>query len=222
MDSQLELIAHRHCKRAYLDQPVPREILQQVFEAAANAPSSQNNQPWELAVLVGEARDGLSAKLCKDFDEGVAPNPDYQNRPKEMPKLLAARTSEYGQAFFDYKGIDRNDEAARKAHRRENFVFFGAPVELIFHLPANAAAGTFLDLGLFMQNVMLGLRLHGLSSCPQFSVASYSNTVRGHLGLSKDRIIISGMAVGFADEAASINRFVPARAPTTEFVCWFE
>lgn len=88
--------------------------------------------------------------------------------------------------------------------------------------PAIATAGTFLDLGLFMQNVMLGLRLHDLSSCPQFSVASYSDTVRGHLGLGEDRIIISGMAVGYADDAAPINRFVPDRAPTNEYVCWFE
>lgn len=222
MNSSLDLIAGRHCKRAYLKRPVRPEILMGVFEAAANAPSSQNNQPWEVAVLSGSARDDLSAKLCRNFDEGLVPNADYVNRPKDLPARLAARTSGYGQAMLEHKGIDRNDAAARKAHQRENYLFYGAPIELIFHLPANSVAGTFLDLGMFMQNVMLGLRIHGLSSCPQFSVAAYSDTVRKHLSLGEDRIIVSGMAVGYADDAAPINGFCPVRATVDEFVRWFD
>lgn len=218
----LNLIASRHCKRAFLNKPVPRDLLETVLRSAANGPSSQNNQPWQVAVLSGKSRDELSAKLIQNFDADVPPKADYLNRPSQMDDLLAARTQEYGKSFLAFIGIARDDDKARRLHRRENFLFFGAPTELIFHLPANAAAGTFLDLGFFMQNVMLGLIASGLGSCPQFSVASYAATVRDHLQLGEDRIIIAGMAVGFVDLVAPINQFVPRRAALEEYVAWFD
>ncbi len=139
-----------------------------------------------------------------------------------MDALLAARTQEYGKRVLAFKGILREDQEARRRHRRENFLFFGAPVEMIFHLPANAAQGTFLDLGFFMQNVMIGLSACGLGSCPQYSVASYASTVRDHLCLGEDAMVIAGMAVGYIDLVAPINRFVPPRADLEEYVAWFD
>jgi nitroreductase len=218
----LNLIASRHCKRAFLNQSVPRGLLETVLRCAANGPSSQNNQPWQVAVLSGKSRDELSAKLIHNFDADVLPKADYLNRPSQIDDLLAARIEEYGASFLEFKGIERDDREARRLHRRENFLFFGAPTELIFHLPANAAPGTFLDLGFFMQNVMLGLIACGLGSCPQYSVASYAATVRDHLRLGDDRMIIAGMAVGYVDVVAPINQFVPCRADLEEYVAWFD
>lgn len=180
----LALIASRHSKRSFTSRPVSRDILKAVLTAATNAPSSQNNQPWQVAVVTGARRDQLSAALCDAFDQGVAPTPDYLNRPKQLPPELQQRCEDYGRDFLTFKGIARDDAEGRHQHRRDNFLFYGAPVEMIFHLPANAAAGTFLDLGFFMQNVILGLEGYGLASCPQYSVASYSDVVRHHLGLS--------------------------------------
>jgi len=218
----LDLIASRHCKRAFLDEPVPRDLLETVLRTASHAPSSQNNQPWRVAVLSGTSRDRLSERLLRNFDDGLSPAADYLNRPQPMDPLLEARTKEYGESFLTFKGIGRDDAEARRGHRRENFLFFGAPVELIFHLPGNAAPGTFLDLGFFMQNVMLGLVARGLGSCPQFSVASYAATVRDHLQLGEDRIVVAGMAVGYVDADARVNQFVPRRADLREYVDWHD
>ena len=123
--------------------------------------------------------------------------------------------------LLTFKGIARDDAEGRHQHRRDNFLFYGAPVELIFHLPAAAAAGTFLDLGFFMQNVILGLESYGLASCPQYSVASYSDIVRHHLGLGTDRTIVSGLAVGYPDPTSRLNTFVPDRAATETFKQWY-
>jgi nitroreductase len=112
---------------------------------------------------------------------------------------LQQRESDYRAATFTHHEIDRDDEQARRNHRRRNFQFFDAPVELIFHLPRNAEAGNFLDMGCFMQNVILGLVAHGLGNCPQFSVASYSAIVHEHLQWSEKRTIVAGMAVGYYD-----------------------
>ncbi len=46
-----ELLASRWSPRAYAaDQPVPSELLAQLFEAARWAPSSSNEQPWSFIV----------------------------------------------------------------------------------------------------------------------------------------------------------------------------
>ncbi|GAB2859958.1 hypothetical protein GCM10027074_28850 [Streptomyces deserti] len=98
--------------------------------------------------------------------------------------------------------------------------FYGAPAALVCHLPGDAVPGTFLETGLFLQNVMLGLVARGLGSCPQFSVAGYADALRRKLDIDADRIIVCTLAVGYPDEAAPVNRFVPRRAGLEEYVRW--
>ncbi|NKB65266.1 MAG: hypothetical protein GKR95_25260 [Gammaproteobacteria bacterium] len=218
----IHLIGQRHCTRGFLDKAVERTLLIDVLTAAASAPSSQNTQPWKVAVLSGTTRDDLSRRLCENFCNDGAPTPDYLNRPKDLTESMAARSAAYGKEMLEFKGIGRDDKAARRQHRKENFDFFGAPVELIFHLPGNAAPGTFLDLGFFMQNVILGLEASGLASCPQYSVASFSKIIKSCLALDEDRIVVSGMAVGYPDQDNSINQFYPKRDALDQYVKFYE
>lgn len=218
----LALLRARHCKRAFLDRPISRAVLEEVLRAAAHAPSPRNSQPWAVAVVMGAAREELARKLCGDFDRGVPAKPDYANRrPSEGP-VQEARARAAGAGVLAARGIARDDEAARRAHLRDNYRFYGAPVELIFHLPADAVPGTFLEMGFFVQNVMLGLVAVGLGSCPQYSVTAYSDSLREHLGLGPGRLIVCGMAVGHPDPAAPVNAFAPERAPLEEYTQWFD
>jgi nitroreductase len=77
-------------------------------------------------------------------------------------------------------------------------------------------------MGLFVQNVLLGLVAVGLGSCPQFSVTAYSDTIREHLGFGPDRLIVCGMAVGYPDPEAPVNAFAPERAALAEYAQWFD
>ncbi|MDE2682158.1 MAG: nitroreductase [Verrucomicrobiota bacterium] len=216
----LSLISRRHCQRAFTDAPVGRDVLEGVLLAAGQAPSGKNTQPWKVTVVSGAARDGLSAALCAAFDAGEKAAPDYEYSLLPSPAEWKERARTCGFSLFELKGIARDDVEARRAHGRENFTFFGAPVQLIFHLQAGSERGNFLDLGMFIQNVMLGLTAYGLGSCPQFSVAGYAAVVRESLGLGADRWVVAGMSVGWPYEAASVNTFVPERLPLADFVDW--
>lgn len=218
----LHLIANRHSKRAYLTQPVPSDIVTQVLQAAANAPSSKNTQPWAVAVVSGQHLNQLSQAMCDKFDQGVTEEPDYVYMPDPWPPGFKERARDVGYRLFELKGIERHDRTQRQAHDRENFTFFGAPLLLVFHLHRSAERGTFLDMGMFMQNVMLGFLACGISSCPQFSLTSYSETIRQHLDLGADRLIVSGLATGYADPNAVVNAFVPPRLPLAEYVRWYD
>ncbi len=223
MDHELlSVITARHCKRAFLDRPVPRGVLEEVLRAAAHAPSTRNGQPWAVAVLLGAARESLVQRLCELFDRDAPMKMDYESRPAELPAIHQERAAIASAGVHAAKGIERDDKAGRRAHLRDNFRFYGAPAGLIFHLPSNAAPGTFLDKGFFVQNVMLGRVARGLGSCPQASITGYSDAIRESLGLGADRLIVCGMSVGYPDDTAPVNRFAPERAPLSEYTQWLE
>jgi nitroreductase len=212
----------RHSKRAFLDRPVKRDLLAEILRAAANAPSSRNSQPWQVAVVSGACKDALADRLCAEFDRGVPARPDYSNRPERPDSVTEARAREAGAGVLLAKGIARDDAARRREHLRENLRFYGAPVEMIFHLPAEAPPGLFFELGFFVENVMLGLVVAGLGSCPQFSVAGYADAIRDELGLGADRLVVCGLAVGHPDESMAVNGFQPRRAELADYVQWHD
>ena len=218
----LSLLRARHCQRAFTSEPVSREMLEDILLNAGQAPSGKNTQPWRVTVVSGAKRDDLSKALCAAFDAGEKPLPDYEYSLQPEPEEWRERARACGYSLFELKGIARRDLAARNAHGRENFTFFDAPVQIIFHLPAGSERGNFLDVGMFMQNVMLGLTAHGLGSCPQFSIAGYAAIVRRILELAPDRWIVSGLSLGWPDSAAKVNKFVPDRLPLKDFVSWSE
>jgi nitroreductase len=218
----LRAITARHCKRAYLDRPVPQAVLHEVLAAAAHAPSTRNAQPWQVVVLSGAARMRLADRLCAAFDAEVPARPDYVNRRPTPDPRESERAERAGRGLFEASGIARDDKQARRAHLRSNFQFHGAPVAMILHLPADAVAGTFLEMGFFLQNIMIGLVACGLGSCPQYSVAGYSECVRSELGLNADRLIVCSLAVGYPDPGAPVNAFFPERAGVTEYTRWLD
>jgi nitroreductase len=218
----LSAMTARHCKRAYLDVPVPQALLRDVLAAAAHAPSTRNAQPWEVVVLSGAARRRLADRLCAAFDADAPARPDYANRrPTTDPRELE-RAERAGRGLLEARGIARDDPQARRANQRSNFQFHGAPVAMILHLPADAVAGTFLEMGFFLQNIMIGLVACGLGSCPQFSVAGYSDHVRSELGLGADRLVVCSLAVGYPDPEARVNAFAPERAGLAEYTRWLD
>lgn len=218
----LSIIEARHCKRAFLDKPVPLEILERVLRAAGHAPSPRNTQYWRVAVVTGPALSGLVDRLCALFDADEPTRPDYPNRPDVMDPVYARRGQLAGAGVHAALGIARDDRAGRRAHLRNNYRFYGAPVAMIFHLPGQAVAGTFLEMGFFLQNVMVGLVASGLGSCPQYSVAGYPDAIRDVLGLGADRLVVCSLSVGYPDESAPVNAFAPDRAELAEYVSWHD
>lgn len=49
--AHLALMQQRHTIRSFSDRPVPREIIQQLIQVAASAPSGANHQPWHFVAI---------------------------------------------------------------------------------------------------------------------------------------------------------------------------
>lgn len=58
-----DLIKNRWSPRAFSDKPVPKEVLQSLFEAARWAPSSSNEQPWAYIVATKDDADNFEKSL---------------------------------------------------------------------------------------------------------------------------------------------------------------
>lgn len=215
-----DAIKSRHCKRKFLDKQVNKETLEKILLIAGNAASSKNSQPWQATIVSGSAKNKLKTLLCEKAELEKEDSPEYTYMTHPMPDLYLQRAKKVGYELFALKGIDRKDTVQRKEHWMENYRFFNAPVVMIFHLHKGAERGNFLDMGLFLQNIMLGLVSEGLGSCPQFSLCSYAETIKEFLHIPLDKIVVCGLSLGYVDESDKVNSFIPERLPLSSYTQW--
>lgn len=216
----LTTIQKRHCKRAFSAKSIKKSILKEVLKAATHAASSKNSQPWQVCVLSKKSTKRLSKKLCELFDKNIQEDADYTYMTTPMPDLFKQRARQCGYDLFKLKNIHIKDYEKRNQHTKENFKFFGAPCTMFFYLHKNAEAGNFLDMGLFLQNIMLGLLEYDLGSCPQYSVTQFSNTIKEFCNIDTERILVCGLSIGYPDDSQKINSFIPKREDISTFTNW--
>jgi nitroreductase len=106
---------------------------------------------------------------------------------------------------------------ARYAQTGRNFSFFDAPVGLIFTVDERLKKHSWLDIGLFVQNVMIAAKARGLDTCPQVLFARYPGVIAEYLKLQSGQDVVCGMSLGLADELASVNRLDMPREPVERF-----
>ncbi|WP_372622466.1 nitroreductase [Falsiroseomonas sp.] len=214
----LEAMASRRSIRGFRPDPVPRETLEKILAAASRAPSGSNIQPWHVRVTMGAEKARLSAALRAAHAAGEKGAREYHYYPRAWREPYLARRRATGWGLYALLGIGRGDTARMSAQHGRNYEFFGAPVGLFFTMDRDMEIGSWLDCGMFLQNVMLAARGHGLDTCPQAAFCDYHHIVRRELSLPEDRILVCGMSLGHADPDEPANRLVTAREPLEDFV----
>lgn len=217
-----EAACTRRSVRVYLPQPVSREAIERILRVAATAPSGSNTQPWRVYVTQGASLQGLSQRLQKAFLTDEPRRPEYEHYASPLPPQYLARRRECGFGLYGALGIARADLTARKAYRAANYVFFGAPVGLVFTIDRRLSLGSWLDYGMFLQTAMLTARALGLHTCTEGSIAEYPDVVRAELRLQEHELVLCGMAVGHGDPDAALNRYQPRRCSLSEFATFLD
>jgi nitroreductase len=218
----LEAMRGRKSTRAYLDKPVARATIESLLDAARWAPSGVNCQPWQVAVVTGATKERISADLLAARKARQPENPDYAYYPKDWQEPYKARRKATGLALYQVLNINKDDVFARLKAWNGNYHFFGAPAGLLFFVDRALSQGAWVDMGLFIENVMLAARAHGLETCPQASLAEYPDIVRGILNVPATRALVCGMALGYADVHAAVNNYRTEREPVSAFTTWHE
>ena len=213
----------RRSIRAYKPDPVPRETLRDIVELGGQAPSGSNIQPWQVHVLTGATLKRVGDAIQRAFlndEPGHTRDYDYYTDPIEEPYL--ARRRQCGWGLYGTLGIGRGDHAKSKAYRARNYNFFGAPAGLIFTIDRKGERGSWLDYGMFLQTIMLAARARGLHTCAEAAIASYPDVVRCELNITRDRIVICGMAIGYADPGHVVNTFRPPRIALEDYATFMD
>lgn len=211
-----EAVAQRVSVRAFKPDPVAGALVREILEAAARSPSGGNLQPWRVHALAGAPLEALKEKVrANPFGE----TPEYDVYPPNLWEPFRTRRFQCGEDLYATLGIPREDRAARLTQLAKNGELFGAPVGLFFSLDRKVGPPQWSDVGMFMQTIMLLATERGLATCAQEYWARYPQTLAEVLALPEDHMIFSGMALGYADEAAPINTLRTRRDP---FDLWAE
>jgi nitroreductase len=210
----------RRSIRAFLPDPIPRADIEAILDVAARAPSGTNTQPWKVYIVTGAARRRLVDEVSAAYDdpaERARHTEPYDYYPKHWTSPYVDRRRKVGWDLYGLLGIGKADRHSMHAQHRRNFAFFDAPVGLLFTLPRVMAQGSWVDIGMFLQNVMLAARARGLDTCPQAAWATFHRIVMRRLSAGDDEIFVCGMALGRADPRAIENTLVTEREPVAGF-----
>ncbi|MFS2138486.1 nitroreductase [Duganella sp. Dugasp56] len=214
-------ITSRRSIRAYLPQPVAREDVAQILRVAARAPSGTNTQPWKVYVLDGERKQQLSSAILaihSDPEQAKLHTEEYAYYPREWVSPFIERRRKVGWDLYALLGLTRDNKAGMAAQHGRNYEFFGAPVGLIFTMDRIMEQGSWLDYGMFLQNIMVAARARGLDTCPQAAFTQYHRVIGQVLDLPENEIVVCGMALGVADPTKIENTLITDRMQVEEFV----
>lgn len=218
-------ITSRRAIRAFLPTPVAKETIVEILRVATRAPSGTNTQPWKVHVLTGAAKEKLSAAIKAAYDdpaERAAHREEYDYYPTEWRSPYIDRRRKIGWDLYGLLGIAKTDRARMHAQHGRNYAFFDAPVGLIFTIDRVMQQGSWLDYGMFLQNIMVAARARGLDTCPQAAFTQFHRIIEAQLGLGPDEMVVCGMSLGFADPAAIENTLVTEREPVAGFTTFHE
>ncbi|NQT47627.1 MAG: nitroreductase [Chloroflexi bacterium] len=208
----------RRSVRAFTPEPVPNDVLEAIMEAALKAPSWENTQPWEFAVIGGGCMDKLRSAIMDKLRAGEKPNLEIPWPHFKGSHMERAKTG--GRRLFQELGITKDDTGAIMKWRLSMTQFFGAPNGVIVYMDVSLNEWSILDIGLALQNLMLAAWNHGVGTCALSAAVMYPDVLRSVLNIPGSKRIVLGVAVGYPDFSSKAATFRADRESMETLVTW--
>ena len=219
-----EALHERVSVRAYLDKPVPAEVLAAILDDARHCASWSNTRGYVIALAHGERLERLKAAYLQAWDDAVTlrrgkarafvkaalrgklPSGDFKTW-KRYPPELRERQVANGKRYYGHLEIAREDHAKRDLWERKNLEFFGAPVVGFVFVHRDILPFSAQDAGIMLQNLMLSATAHGLGTVALGTLATWRHPVDAEFEIPEDYMLITGCALGYPDWDAHVNDF---------------
>ena len=205
-----EAVNSRQSIRAFTDQEVSDELIQRLLEKSARAASGGNLQPWKIFVINNETMINF-LKFQEDWTDPETPA--YDIYPENLSEPYKTSRYEVGAEMYSILDIDRDDKEGRFKQMLQNFKFFGAPSAFFCFVDRQMGRPQWSDLGMFLQNFMLLAKEVGLDTCPQEAWAIKQESVTAFVKAPDELMLFCGMAIGYKDDEAKINKLRTERRP---------
>ena len=167
-NSVLDAIHNRRSIGKVTDEEPPRELIQQMLEAAVTAPNHHHTEPWRFYVLTGDARLGLGDALVED-------RLTSEDDPSSIPDAVIRKTREKPLRAPVVIGV---------AVKPQN----GSKIWPVEEVCATAAA---------VQNMLLAGESLGLATMWRTGDPCYSEPVKRFFGLGEQDTLIGMIYVGY-------------------------
>lgn len=203
-----QAMQQRHSVRAFLPRTVDAALVRDLLAQAGQAASGGNLQPWRVIALTGDSLQALRQAM-------PAATPDCDAAlvyPEQLWEPYRSRRFDNGEELYRSIGIGREDRSGRQQQLARNTHMFGAPVGVFTAVDSRMLHAQWVDLGIYLQSLMLLATGKGLATCAQGFWRNYSDFVSRHLALPQGYQIAFGMALGYEDSAAPINQWRSTRA----------
>lgn len=215
-----EAVETRHSVRDFLKKPIPKEVQESLFGQALRAPSWKNSQPWKVHIINGGTRDTLAFSLV-EAAKSSTPNPDTV-WPTGFPSEAKKRMFDLGMKVYGVAGIERKDKDARDQFMLRNFEFFGAPTAIFITTEFELNFYIALDIGCFLNTIMLLARGYGLGTVPQAALSAFPQIVRKQLNLEEKHKVVCGLSIGYPDPKSNLNQFHTPREDVNSLVHFYD
>lgn len=224
-----KIITSRQSIRAFLDTPITNEVLLEILNVAARAPSGTNTQPWKVYVVKGKKRAELIHRVCQAQTD-VYTHPEHSGQfqetysyyPEKWISPYIDRRRENGWGLYGLLGIEKGDKQKMAAQHLRNYQLFDAPVGLFFTVDKVMGIGSKMDISMFIQNVMLAAKARQLDTCPQAAWNNFHHIVLNIIGASENEELVCGMALGYADPDHIVNTFITPREKAENFTVFLD
>ena len=208
--------------RQFLDKPVPKDVLNKVLTMALRSPSGGNLQPWKLHVMTGEALAQFKKTATERTLSGKIEDPTYPAYPSPLWEPQRSWRYKLGEDMYALLGIPRENKMGRMIQLAQNSKFFEAPVGIIVTGNKKLDMPQYMDIGIFLQSLMLLAREEGLHTAPQGWWRNWSSACHDHLDIPEDEEVLVGMGMGYGDSDAEVNNLMADRADLAEIAKFYD
>jgi nitroreductase len=213
----IDVMKSRFTCRAFTAEPVQRDMILKIMEAAIKAPSWGNTQPWEIFVASGDSAERLRKAYSDRFANDVPVKPDIARPlPKDWPAALKERYEQLRNDRADFLGLERDNHKDMNSLMARNFSFFDAPSVIFLCMDRTLTPWSLFDLGSISQSIMLAACEYGLGTAVAVQLASYPDLLRQELEIPESLAVCIGIAIGHIDTSSPQNVFRSTRRPIGE------
>jgi nitroreductase len=215
-----ETIRNRRTIRCFLSDPVPGETIKDLISNALWAPSWKNAQPWEILVATGEILERFKKENREALLVGKTSIPDIP-LPKDLPNRFRKRYADLNEQVYEALGIVRQNTKGRVQYYAHMYALFNAPAIILIlldkRLPIEYAM---LDVGIFVQTFCLLAQERLLGTAILSAAVHCPQIVHQIFSIPDTKLLVVGIALGWPNLDAPVNKFERKRGTLEEFVRW--
>ena len=216
-----EAIKKRKSIRGFTSEPVSKDTIREILEAAGRAPSAMNTQPWEFTVIGGDILDKIKSAIIEKLRAGAPAQPEHLVVGWPMDSIYRQRQVELAKNIFSLMDIKREDKEKRAEWLKCGYRYFNAPAAIIVLVDEFfPEPGPLMDIGAVIQTLCLTALHYELGTCITAQGKAYPDVIRKYADISTSKRMVMAIAIGYPNWDYPANKIETPREPVKNITTW--